>query len=359
MLTQRTQLNFEGQSIYAGIDVHLKSWNITILTETLHHKTFSQPPKPEDLLVYLKTNFPGAKYFSAYEAGFCGLWSHYKLVELGISNMVINPADVPTTQKEQMQKTDAVDSKKIARSLRSGELKGIYIPCQKTLEDRSLIRVRNSIVKDLVRIKQRIKSMLYFHGIEYPPEFQGGSGHWSKKFLNWLKGIQLQHPTGTAALGLFIKEAEQQRALLLEATKQIKALSISDSYAKNMELITSTPGIGLITGILFLTEIESISRFENTDKFAGLVGLVPNCNSSGANERIGEITPRGHSHLRKSLIESAWIAARIDPALTLAYHNYCKRMEPNKAIVRIARKLLNRIHSVLKNEKMYEKCIVK
>ncbi len=126
-----------------------------------------------------------------------------------------------------------------------------------------------------------------------------------------------------------------------------------------MELITSVPGVGLITGILFLAEIENIKRFENSDKFAGLVGIVPNCSSSGETENVGEITTRGHSYLRKYLIESAWVAARIDPALSLAYHNYCKRMEPNKAIIRIARKLLNRIYSVLKHEKMYEKGIVK
>jgi transposase len=219
--------------------------------------------------------------------------------------------------------------------------------------------VRNALVKDMVRLKQRIKSMLYYYGIEYPVAFQKGKTHWSKKFLTWLKEIELQYPSGTSAFSLLLREAEQQRALLLDATKQIKALSESPLYSKNMKLITSVPGIGLITGILFLTEIETIDRFENENKLAGLVGIVPNCSSSGEKENIGEMTSRGHSFMRKSLIESAWVAARIDPALSLAYHNYCQRMEPNKAIVRIARKLINRIYWVLKNEKMYEKGIVK
>jgi len=359
MQTQRTELNFEGQSVFVGLDVHLKSWNVSIFTETLHHKTFSQPPRAEILLEYLKRNFPNANYLSTYEAGFCGLWVHYKLKELGIENIVVNPADVPTTQKEKMRKSDAIDSNKLGRSLRNNELGNIYIPRQETLEDRSLIRVRSTLVKDMVRIKQRIKAMLYFYGIEYPVEFQNSSTHWSKRFINWLKSIELQYPAGTAALGLLINEAELQRTLLLNATRQIKALSVSEVYAKNMEYITSAPGVGLITGMLFLTEIEDVSRFENCDKLAGLVGIVPNCSSSGETENVGDITPRGHSFLRKGLIESAWIAVRIDPALSLAYHNYCKRMEPNKAIIRIARKLLNRIYFVLKNKKVYEKGIVK
>ena len=359
MQAQRSELNFEGQSVYVGLDVHLKSWKVSIFTENLHHKTFSQPPNADILFDYLNRNFSNAKYKSAYEAGFCGLNVHYKLKALGIDNIVVNPADVPTTQKEKMRKSDSVDSAKLGRSLRSNELKGIHIPRAETLEDRSLLRVRSSIVKNMVQIKQRIKSMLYYYGIEYPLEFENSSSHWSKKFITWLKEIKLQYPTGTIAIGLLIQQAELQRTLLLEATRKLKDLSQSEVYSANMELITSVPGIGLITGMLFLTEIEDINRFENNDKLAGLVGIVPNCSSSGERENVGEITQRGHSFLRKGLVESAWVAVRVDPALSLAYGNYCKRMEPNKAIVRIARKLLNRIYFVLKNKRKYEKRIVK
>ena len=45
---------------------------------------------------------------------------------------------------------------------------------------------------------------------------------------------------------------------------------------------------------------------------------------------------------------------RVDPALTQAYYDYSRRMEPNKAIIRIARKLVNRLFFVLKNEKEYK-----
>jgi transposase len=359
MQTQRKELNFEGQSVFVGLDVHLKSWTVSIFTEKLHHKTFSQPPKADILSDYLKLNFPNASYFSTYEAGFCGFWAHFRLEELGIRNIVVNPVDVPTTQKDQMRKSDPVDSNKLGRSLRSNELKGIYIPRQETLEDRTLIRVRFTIVKDMVRLKQRIKSFLNLYGIEYPDEFQNTNTHWSKRFINWLKTIQLQYSTGTEALNLLIKEAEQLRLILLEATQKIRALSKTERFSKNIELITSIPGIGLITGIMLLAEIEDIKRFENSDKLAGLIGIVPDCHSSGPSEKKGEMTKRGQYFMRKGIIECSWVAATRDPALSLAYYEYCKRMEPNKAITRIARKLINRIFSVLKNEKKYEFGIVK
>ena len=359
MQTQRKELNFEGQSVFVGIDVHLKGWNVSIFTENLHHKTFNQSPKAETLSNYLNLNFPNAIYHSVYEAGFSGLQAHYELTNLGIHNIVINPADVPTSDKERRRKTDKVDSNKLARSLRNNELKGIYTPSQDILEDRSFIRVRSSIVKDQSRLKNRLKSMLYYYGIEFPIEFQKSCTHWSKRFMVWLKTVQLKYQSGNTALGMLIKEAELLRSLLLEVNKELKALAITEKYAKNMELIRSVPGIGLVTGMLFLSEIETITRFENNDKFAGMIGIVPDCYSSGDNEQIGEITPRRHVHLRSGLIESSWIAVRIDPALSKAFSDYCKRMEPNKAIVRIARKLSNRIYFVLKNERKYEARIVK
>lgn len=167
MQTQRNQLNYEGQNIYVGLNVHLKNWNTSIYTDSLHHKTLNGSPKPKALLEYLKCNFPNGNHFSAYGASFCGLWVHYKLEKLGIHNIVFNPANVPTPQKEQLHKSYSVDSKKIDRSLRANVLKGFFIPKVETLENLSLIRVRSTIVKDMTRIKQWIKSMLDFYDIEF------------------------------------------------------------------------------------------------------------------------------------------------------------------------------------------------
>lgn len=47
MQSQRNGLNFSGQKIYVGIDVHLRSWSVTIMSEDNHHKTFSQPSAPD------------------------------------------------------------------------------------------------------------------------------------------------------------------------------------------------------------------------------------------------------------------------------------------------------------------------
>ena len=98
--------DFTGENIYVGFDVHKKSWQVSIMTEHAMHKGFSQPPSVETLVNYLQANFSGGTYHSAYEAGFCGFWIHRELEKLGVNSMVVNPADIPTTQKEQVQKED-------------------------------------------------------------------------------------------------------------------------------------------------------------------------------------------------------------------------------------------------------------
>ena len=118
MKKQINRLDFKGQNIYVGIDVHLKSWSVTVLSENTTLKKFSQSPEPDALHKFLITNYPGAKYYSVYEAGFCGFWIHQRLTELGINNIVVNPADVPTMLKEKLRKTDAVDCSKLARGQR-------------------------------------------------------------------------------------------------------------------------------------------------------------------------------------------------------------------------------------------------
>ena len=97
-------VDFTGQRFYVGIDVHKKSWTVTIRSSNLHIEQFTQPPSSELLVKHLNTKYPGAEYYSAYEAGFCGTGIHEKLTKAGVNNIVINPADLPSTDKEKKNK---------------------------------------------------------------------------------------------------------------------------------------------------------------------------------------------------------------------------------------------------------------
>ena len=107
---KNTAISFKGQHFFIGLDVHKKSWKVTIGINKTIIKRFSMDPSPEQLAKFLKTNYPDGIYHSVYEAGFCGYWIHRRLVELGIDNIVENAADIPTSHKEKAIRLNAIIS---------------------------------------------------------------------------------------------------------------------------------------------------------------------------------------------------------------------------------------------------------
>ena len=84
-MKQTVQPDFTGQNIYVGMDVHKKSWTVSIFSEHHEHKTFTQPPNAQSLVGYLKRTFPGASYHAVYAAGFSGYWIHDTLHQQGVT----------------------------------------------------------------------------------------------------------------------------------------------------------------------------------------------------------------------------------------------------------------------------------
>jgi transposase len=350
-MIKRNKLDFTGQPIYVGMDVHKKSWSVSISTKYGQYKTFSQPPEIDKLVHYLRHHFPGAQYYSTYEAGYCGFWIHEQLKEKGIGCLVVNPADVPTKNKERRTRRDRIDCRKLSRSLRNGDLEGIYVPPRGKLEDRSLIRTRLSMVRKQTRCKNQIKAMLLFYGVVIPEERE--MGHWSRRFIRWIEGIRMERASGDMALQIHLEELCHLRQIIAKLNRAILALSRTEEYRSWVLLLRTVPGISTLTAMILLTEIGEISRFPSIDELTSYVGLIPDTDASGEKEHIGGITQRSHPQLRWVLIEASWRAVQKDPARMIAFGQYCKRMRKTKAIVKIARKLLNRIRYVLKNRSEY------
>jgi transposase len=355
MVTKITKADFAGQKIFVGIDVHAKDFKVSLIVGNQFFKTFTIPPNPVHIANYLHTHFPGAEYYSAYEAGFCGYWIHKKLLSMKVNSVVVNPADIPTTQKERLQKEDNRDSRKIAAQLQAGQLKAIYVPSEENLQDRALIRARDVVSKESAREKQRIKSFLTFIGISYPQHLSDKNKHWSNKFLQWLDSLEFSYSSGKAALAVKLESLRKNRELKLKLTKQIRLLSKSGKYEKQVQLLITVPGIAMISAMKFLSEVDDIRRFKNFNSLCSYCGYVPSTDSTGEKERVRGITTRKNDHLRKMLIEAAWVAIRNDPALMGAYLRYGQRMKSAKAIVRIAKKLLSRIYHVLLTQDPYVK----
>jgi len=344
------KIDFTGKQLFIGLDVHKKSWSVTIIVDGMEHRTFTQPPDPESLNNYLRRMFPGGEYNSACEAGFCGYGIHRRLHELGINNIVINAADIPTSQKDKLQKRDPADSRKIARSLEKGTLRGIYIFDREHEELRSLNRTRFYLMRDLRRNKGRIKSFLQYYGIPLPKEFD--NNQWSLRFITCLKEIKKQTPAGQDAFSNHFQSYEHHRKQLLNLSRLVR-LRIRQYDNDLYKLLTGISGIGPLTASALITELGDINRFKNIDQLGSYVGLIPRVRESGETTYTGGITFRCNTFLRTLLIGSTWQAIRNDPALMQYYHSRLNGSKGHKIVIKVARKLLNRIRYVMKNRKPY------
>lgn len=348
-------LDFSNQKFFIGIDVHKNNWKVTIQSTQIQLKTFSMNPSVEQLVSYMKKRYPGGEYFSVYEAGFCGYWINRQLNQHGIKNIIVNPADVPTSNKEKLRKTDKIDSRKLARELENQTIKSIYIPTEDQQQLRSLCRLRYSLTKELVRLKNRIKGHLYFYGKEIPEDLK----YWSGKFIAWLQQLEFSDPLGKQYLCVCLDEIIRVKERILSINKELRKTVQTSPYRETIRRLYQTvPGIGFITAITLFTEIIDMKRFANIEKLASYVGLVPSVNASGEKEKIIGLTVRKNKYLRYLLIESSWIAIKQDEVLFQYYSHLVKRMKKTRAIISVARKLLNRIRHVWITTEEYQKGLV-
>jgi len=344
-------IDFKGQNFYVGLDVHKKSWAVTIRSMGIQVAHFTQPPGAEALVRYLQKTFPGGCYHSAYEAGFCGTGIHEQLCKLGINNIVVHAADIPSTDKQKKNKTDLHDSRAIAEHLQKGNLKAIYLLSRERQELRSLFRLREGKVRDVVRANNRLKSAMQYFGIELP-ETINRKAYLSLKALAWLEDYGMKSPAGKITLQQYVCELKYQRAQLYQLTCLLRK-QIQDTDLQSYEYLLSVPGIGGITSIGLIAEIADFTRFDDPDEYCSMLGLCPWEDSSGDTIKTKGMQPRCNRHLRPLLIEASWMAIRKSPAL-FAYYSKHAAKNNKAAIVKVARRLALIARAVVIKQQPYQ-----
>lgn len=336
--------------VFIGLDIHKKSWSVSIQTDLFFHKTYSMPSKPDDLYDYVSRTFPNHDVQMVYEAGGCGFHTARYFLHLGWEVLVVKPSDIKRGDKERYQKTDSIDSKNLCNFLKRGELKGIYIPTEEQEQFLSLARHRAQVTKKLRQIKSHIKSMLLFHGIEVPDHYD--NSHWTLGFIDWLEQVRLSSMSGNLSLQGKIRMYKFIKSEYLEIANQMRAYCRKE-HKKDYNLLRSIPGIGGYLASVIIAECGDLRRFNTEGQFASFIGLVPGIYNSGATENCLGITPRSRGQLRSYLIEAAWIAIRKDAEMQMYYRKH-QGKNVKSVIVKVAHKMARRILSVIKTETPYQ-----
>jgi transposase len=336
------------KKVYIGIDVHKESWHVTARADG--EEVFNgRIPGSYRSLKKLLERFENCRLKVAYEAGPCGFSLYDMLTEDGMDVIVVPPSLIPIEAGNRV-KTDKRDSRKLAMLLENNMLKKVHVLTEEDRMHRELVRTRRQLVRHRGSVARQIKSKLLFYGISSPFPSKYG---WGRPYIQWLKSLPCSSTYLRRSLDTLIHLYEYLTEEIRKITKSIVELSCTDRYAHRMKLLKGIPGVGILTGVEMLVELQDFSRFKTSEQIASYMGLTPSEYSTGQHVHQGRITRCGNSRVRAALVESSWILVGRDPLMRAKYLKLKSSKGAKRAIVAIARNLIIRIRAMLLHNTPY------
>jgi len=150
-----------------------------------------------------------------------------------------------------------------------------------------------------------------------------------------------------------LEQYEFLSAQIDKQTQMLRELSENELYQERVKILQSIPGVGVISAMELLLELQDVSRFRRAEQLAAYVGLTPSQYSSADKVRMGRITGIGKNTLRAILVEASWKLITKDQVMRENYERIKIRSGGKRAIVAIARTLLLRMRRMLLDEQAY------
>lgn len=337
----------KGEEIFVGIDLHKKTWHVTIRSTDVELFNGSIPGS-WDALKHQLMKFKGHPIHAVYEAGYFGFWLHDYLVDFGADCLVTPPSLIPLEYGNKV-KTDRRDSSKLALLLAKGMLKRVHVLTLEERYHRQTIRRRRQLVNDRVRTQGRIKAELQLYGIDHPHP----TGKWTQVYFENLSRIRFKNYWMQQSFNQLLEQYRFLDNQIGQQTKLIRELSEEPRYKDKVKILCSIPGVGILVAMELLLELQDVSRFQKADQLAAYVGLTPSQYSSAEKIRMGRITCIGKKVLRSMLVQASWQLIRKDGVMREKYLKIKARGGGKRAIIAIARTLLIRMRRLLIDEVPY------
>ena len=335
------------EELFVGVDLHKNKWHVTIRGSDVELFCGSIPGS-WDSLRRLLDRYGGNQIQVVYEAGCFGFWLYDRLVEGGFHCIVTPPSLVPIEYGNRV-KTDRRDSRKLSHLLAKGLLKRVWVPSEEERYHRQVVRRRRQLIRDRVRTQNRIKSELRFYGVCLPEP----RGPWTQIYFDNLQRLRFKNRWMQESFRRLLEEYEFLSGLIDKQTQLLRELSKTTLYRERVKILSTIPGVGLITTMEILLELQDVSRFRRADQLAAYVGLTPSQYTSADKVRMGRITGIGKDSVRTALVESSWWLIRKDKAMKSKYEKIKARSGAKRAIVAVARTLLLRVRRMLLDRQPY------
>lgn len=249
---------------------------------------------------------------------------------------------------ESVCKNDAIDAR-ILHELACSNLKlpVCYMPDDEEFALREHLRTRWDMVRMRTMLKNRVHAVLHRRAILTP---QGDL--FTRNGREFLQQLDLDQ-AGREIINRFLNAMDHLDQAVNDSTNDLRRLARLPRWAKPVALLTTMPGIGLITALTILAELGNLKRFSSRAAVANYAGLVPILRDSNEKHFSGGISRRGPRHLRAMLVEAAWMAVPRVPV----YHDLFTRVQFRKgkptAIVAVARRMLEDAFTMMKKDEAF------
>jgi transposase len=272
----------------------------------------------------------------------------------GVTVVVINTLKFKVVN-ESVNKTDRHDASTIAYFLEKDMLPESKLCSQTSEQLRRLLKVRTTLVRTAVTVKNQIHALLTALGMkDVRASLQSKKGR--KEALDALKeaGNGLVEPKVRVQPLFEIIDRQEESVKNLES--ELDRLTKGD---RMVELLLTIPGCGKISAWTIRAYTDDISRFATAKKFAAYAGLVPWVQNSNETVHIGKITKRGSEELRTALVQVV-MGIRRCKKTTLAwrmmerYEAMKRNKGSGKSIVATARKLATIIWHMLSEDAEFD-----
>lgn len=244
-------------------------------------------------------------------------------------------------------KNDHADAERIVDLLRVGLIPECYMAPQKIRELRRVLRFRNHLVRQAVRMKNKIAGLLMEIGEPYSKKKLHG-----RVYFNQLMGRLEDVPDfvldmlsmSRTGLDLFTKMQKQL----------VQALRHNEYIRERVERLMTIPGVGELLALTWVLEVGDPNRFPSLRKAVSYCGLTsPQKKSAGKNQR-GPISKKRNKHLQTMLVEASKLAPRWNSQLARVHDRELARGSRNRATLAVARKMTAYLLAVDKSGKNFK-----
>jgi transposase len=293
----------------------------------------------------------GAEIVMAYEASSCGFVLHDEAKAMGMECWVLAPTKMEKSVEQRKHKNDDRDADDVVEKLRGHVLAGnrlptVWVPDRQTRDDRELVRARVELGEKQTRVKSQIQMLLKRHGLEKPPGLGAG---WTVRYRRWLAALTEAQGVGWGAgqtLGSLLRQLSFIEGEVEGMQQPVERLANESRHKPIIDELTQECGVGLLTAMVYRTEIGYAGRFRRGRQVGKFMGVTPTSYESGEqDDRKGHISRQGPPRLRKMLCQASWSHVCHDAGAKQIYQQLVSRNPKKKkiAIVAVMRRLAVRL----------------